>query len=612
MCGIVAILGKAPVAGSILAALKRLEYRGYDSAGIATLEEGVITRRRASGKLKNLELRLGAEPLNGRIGIGHTRWATHGKPNESNAHPHVSANVAIVHNGIIENFRELRSELQAKGHVFSTETDSEVVAHLICDAMRDGSAPLGAVMASLPRLKGAFALAMIFEGEEDLLVGARFGAPLAVGFGEGEHEGEMFLGSDALALAPLSRTITYLDDGDVVLLTRSCAKFYDAEGKPIERRRVETPASALLADKGNYRHFMAKEIHEQPEVVARTLAHYLDMSAGRIAIPFGLPAELAKLQRLTICACGTAYFAGLTAKYWFERFARLPVDIEIASEFRYRDPPLEAGGITLFVSQSGETADTLASLRLAKEKGQSILSVVNVESSTMARESGIIAPTLAGPEIGVASTKAFTCQLAVLACLALAFGHARHTIDETAEAKAVSGLMAIPGLIAQALKCESAVEKIAREIAKVRDVLYLGRGTSYPLALEGALKLKEISYIHAEGYAAGELKHGPIALIDEEMPVIVITPDDGVTGKTISNMQEVAARGGRLILIGSASLAAECANETSAAIIMPQVAPEFSAMVYAIPIQLLAYHAAIFMGKDADQPRNLAKSVTVE
>src|ERR1700730_10187533 len=612
MCGIVAILGKGPVAGSILEALKRLEYRGYDSAGIATLEMGRMTRRRVSGKLKNLELRLAAEPLNGLIGIGHTRWATHGKPNESNAHPHVSASVGIVHNGIIENFRELRDELREKGHVFSTETDSEVVAHLITEAMRGGSSPIAAVMSSLPRLKGAFALAIIFEGEEDLLVGARNGAPLAVGFGEGEHEDEMFLGSDALALAPFTRTITYLEDGDVVVLSRNCAKFYDSDGQPLERHQTKTPASAFLADKGNYRHFMAKEIHEQPEVVARTLAHYLDMSAGHIALPFDIPVDATKLQRLTICGCGTAYFAGLTAKYWFERFARLPVDVEIASEFRYRNPPLEPGGITLFVSQSGETADTLASLRCAKEKGQSLISVVNVETSTMARESRIIAPTLAGPEIGVASTKAFTCQLAVLACLALALGRARHTLDTNSEIQLISELMTIPGLIAQALKCESAVEKVAREIAKVRDVLYLGRGTSYPLALEGALKLKEISYIHAEGYAAGELKHGPIALIDQDMPVIVLAPDDSVTSKTISNMQEVAARDGRLILISSARLAADFATEADATIVMPEVAPDFAAMIYAVPIQLLAYHTAIFMGKDADQPRNLAKSVTVE
>ena len=496
--------------------------------------------------------------------------------------------------------------------MFSTETDSEVVAHLISEAMDGGSAPIGAVMSSLPRLKGAFALAIIFEGEEDLLIGARNGAPLAVGFGEGEHEGEMFLGSDALALATFTRTITYLEDGDVVVLTSNCAKFYDSGGQPLERYQTKTLASAFLAEKGNYRHFMAKEIHEQPEVVARTLAHYLDMSSGHIALPFDLSVDATKLQRLTICGCGTAYFAGLTAKYWFERFARLPVDVEIASEFRYRDPPLEPGGITLFVSQSGETADTLASLRCAREKGQSLISVVNVETSTMARESRIIAPTLAGPEIGVASTKAFTCQLAVLACLALALGRARNAIDANSEIQLVSELMTIPGLIAQALKCESAVEKVAREIAKVRDVLYLGRGTSYPLALEGALKLKEISYIHAEGYAAGELKHGPIALIDQDMPVIVIAPDDRVISKTISNMQEVAARGGQLILIGSARLAAVFATEAAATIVMPEVAPDFSAMIYAVPIQLLAYHTAIFMGKDADQPRNLAKSVTVE
>ena len=606
------MIGQGPVASSILEALKRLEYRGYDSAGIATLEAGQLTRRRVSGKLRNLELRLAAEPLNGHIGIGHTRWATHGKPSENNAHPHISANVGVVHNGIIENFRELRAELQAKGHEFSTETDSEVIAHLVSNAMRAGMAPTDAVAASLRRLKGAFALALIFEGEEDLLIGARRGAPLAVGFGEAAHEGEIFLGSDALALAPFTSSIAYLEDGDFVVLTRASATFYDVDGNLVDRPRVKSSASALLIDKGNYRHFMAKEIHEQPEVVGRTLAHYLDMSAGKVALPFRLPVDVTKLSRLTICGCGTAYIAGLTAKYWFERFARLPVDVEVASEFRYRDPPLEKGGITLFVSQSGETADTLASLRCAKAKEQNLISVVNVESSTMARESGILAPTLAGPEIGVASTKAFTCQLAVLACLALAFGKLRNTIDEKTEARLVSELMAIPGLIAQALKCESAVEGLAREISKMRDVLYLGRGTSYPLALEGALKLKEISYIHAEGYAAGELKHGPIALIDQDMPVIVIAPHDGVLEKTISNMQEVAARGGRLILIGSRSLAHEFASEAAATIVMPDMAPEFAALVYAVPIQLIAYHTAVVMGKDADQPRNLAKSVTVE
>jgi glucosamine--fructose-6-phosphate aminotransferase (isomerizing) len=612
MCGIVGILGKDPVAGLLLEALKRLEYRGYDSAGIATLDHGRLERRRASGRLKKLEERLAQEPLAGAVGIGHTRWATHGKPTENNAHPHFSARLAVVHNGIIENFRELRDELRAKGHAFSTDTDSEVIAHLVTDALRGGLSPIEALTLSLPRLRGAFAFAMIFSGEEDLLIGASRGAPLAVGYGEGDRSGEMFLGSDALALAPFTGTIAYLEEGDFVVLTHHAAAFHDSAGHPVERRKIKTQASAFLLDKGNHRHFMAKEIHEQPEVIGRALAHYLDMSAGRAALPFELPVDAAKLTRLTICGCGTAYYAGLTAKYWFERFARLPVDVEIASEFRYRDPPLEVGGLTLLVSQSGETADTLACLRRAKALGQKIISVVNVDSSTMARESDIVAPTLAGPEIGVASTKAFTCQLAVLAILALAFGRARNAIDAKTEARLVAELMAIPGLMAQALKCESAVESLAREISKVRDVLYLGRGTSYPLALEGALKLKEISYIHAEGYAAGELKHGPIALVDSDLPVIVIAPRDDVLEKTISNMQEVAARGGRLILIGDGALARDLAEEAEAAIVMEEVAPDFSAMVYAVPIQLIAYHTAVVMGKDADQPRNLAKSVTVE
>ncbi|HXW73095.1 MAG TPA: glutamine--fructose-6-phosphate transaminase (isomerizing) [Methylocella sp.] len=612
MCGIVAILGGRPVASHLVDALKRLEYRGYDSAGIATLESGLLVRRRVSGKLKNLENLLAKEPLGGNIGIGHTRWATHGRPTENNAHPHVSDKVGLVHNGIIENFRELRAELKAKGHVFSTDTDSEVIAHLISDAMREGSDPVQAVSASLPRLKGAFALALIFEGEENLLVGASRGAPLAIGFGEGDREGEMFLGSDALALAPFTQAIAYLEDGDIAVLRPSSATIYDAAGLPAARQKIKSAASALLVDKGNYRHFMAKEIHEQPEVVGRTLAHYLDMSSGRAELPFKLPVDLNKLSRLTICGCGTAYYAGATAKYWFERFARLPVEVEIASEFRYREPPLERDGLTLFISQSGETADTLASLRAVKAAGQKTVAIVNQLTSTIAREADIVAPTLAGPEIGVASTKAFTCQLAVLACLALAFGRARKIMDEQAEAGLVSELMAIPGLIAQALKCEASIETLARDIGKVRDVLYLGRGTSYPLALEGALKLKEISYIHAEGYAAGELKHGPIALIDQDMPVIVLAPSDGlILEKTISNMQEVAARGGRLILIGDSSLSHVFANE-AAIIVMPAFAPEFSAMVYAVPIQLLAYHTALVMGKDADQPRNLAKSVTVE
>jgi glucosamine--fructose-6-phosphate aminotransferase (isomerizing) len=612
MCGIIGILGRSPVANSLLEALKRLEYRGYDSAGVGTLESGHLTRRRASGKLRNLEQRLLKEPLKGHIGIGHTRWATHGKPTEINAHPHASARLAVVHNGIIENFRELRDELRAKGYEFTSETDTEVIAHLVTEALNGGCSPMEAVTQSLPRLRGAFAFAVIFEGEDDLLIGVSKGAPLAVGFGEGDHSGEMYLGSDALALATFTETIAYLEDGDVVALTHTLASFWDAGGLPVERRKIKTPASAFLIDKGNHRHFMAKEIHEQPEVVGRALAHYLDLSSGRVALPFELPVDAAKLSRLTICGCGTAYISGLIAKYWFERFAALPVDVEIASEFRYRAPPLEAGGLTLLVSQSGETADTLAALRFAKGKGQKIVSVVNVAGSSMARESDVVAPTLAGLEIGVASTKAFTCQLAVFAALALAIGRARGVIDAKTEARLVGELMAIPGLMAQALKRECDVEGLAREISKVRDVLYLGRGPSYPLALEGALKLKEISYIHAEGYAAGELKHGPIALIDGDMPVIVIAPNDDVLEKTISNMQEVAARGGRLILIGDSKLARDFAGEAEASIVMADMAPDFAAMVYAVPIQLIAYHTAVLMGKDADQPRNLAKSVTVE
>lgn len=612
MCGIVGILGREPVSGQLIEALKRLEYRGYDSAGVATLEDGRLTRRRAEGKLRNLEAVLREQPLHGTSGIGHTRWATHGRPTEVNAHPHATAKVAVVHNGIIENFRELRESLRAKGHRFVTETDTEVVAHLVTDALDGGLSPAEAVAASLPKLRGAFALAFLFDGADDLMIGARQGAPLAVGYGGGERAGTMYLGSDALALAPFTDTLTYLEEGDWVVLDRRGAKFFDARHLPVERARLKTMASAFLVDKGNHRHFMAKEIHEQPEVVARTLAHYLDMSAGRVALPFELPVDAAALDRLTITACGTAYMAGLTSKYWFERFARLPVTIEVASEFRYGEVPMTAGGLTLVVSQSGETADTLASLRYAKAQGQKIVSIVNVETSTMARESDVTALTLAGPEIGVASTKAFTCQLAVLACLALALGRARGTLTPADEALLVGELIAIPGLMAEAIKREGQVEHLARELGRVRDVLYLGRGTSFPLALEGALKLKELSYIHAEGYAAGELKHGPIALIDEDMPVIVIAPHDAVYEKTVSNMQEVSARGGRLILIGDARAARDFANEAAEIVTLPDMTPHFTAMVYAVPVQMIAYHTAVFMGKDADQPRNLAKSVTVE
>ena len=608
MCGIVGILGVEPVAADIVEALRRLEYRGYDSAGVATLENGRLTRRRAEGKLRNLGDRLAREPLEGHSGIGHTRWATHGRPNEINAHPHANARVAVVHNGIIENFRELRQTLREKGHRFETETDTEVVAHLVAEEMKGRNSAVEAVAAALPQLRGAFALAFLFEGENDLLIGARRGSPLAVGWGEGQ----MYLGSDALALAPFTQDVTDLDEGDWVVLHRSGAEFHDASGAVVERPRIRTQASAFLVDKGEHRHFMAKEIHEQPEVVGRTLAHYLDMSGGKVALPFALPFDAKKLNRVTLTACGTAYYAGLIARYWFERFARLPVDIDVASEFRYREAPMQGDGLAIVISQSGETADTLASLRYAKGEGQHILSVVNVPTSTIARESELVAPTLAGPEIGVASTKAFTCQLSVLACLAIALGRARGVLSADDEARLVGELIAVPGLIADALKQEGEIEKIAHSLAHTKSALYLGRGGSFPLALEGALKLKEISYIHAEGYAAGELKHGPIALIDEDMPVIVIAPKDPWLEKTVSNVQEVAARGGRIILIGDEHAQAELATELAGAALLKPMASDFSAIVYAIPVQLLAYHAAVFMGKDVDQPRNLAKSVTVE
>jgi glucosamine--fructose-6-phosphate aminotransferase (isomerizing) len=607
MCGIVGVLGTGPVSGQIVDALKRLEYRGYDSAGIATLEDGRLARRRAEGKLRNLETRLSAAPLSGAIGIGHTRWATHGKPSEANAHPHASDRLAVVHNGIIENFKALREELAAKGHKFETETDSEVAAFLVTDELAAGKSPVEAVASALPRMRGAYALVYLFDGEENLLIGARQGAPLAVGYGEGE----MYLGSDALALAPFTDLIAYLEEGDWVVVTREGAEFRDASGKIVTRRKVRSQAGSLLIEKGNYRHFMAKEIHEQPEVVGHTLAHYVDMGEQRARL-FPWPVDPSELTRVTICACGTAYMAGLIGKYWIERFARLPVEIDVASEYRYREAPVDPTGVTIVISQSGETADTLASLRYAKEHGGNIVGVVNVPTSSIARLSDSLAPTLAGPEIGVASTKAFTCQLAVMAALAINLGRARGTLDADEETALIAELIAVPGLIAQTLKLEPAAEAIAHSLAKARDVLYLGRGTAYPLAMEGALKLKELSYIHAEGYAAGELKHGPIALIDEAMPVIVIAPRDPVFEKTVSNMQEVAARGGRIILIGDKTSAEEAAIGFAHFLAMPEMGHEFAPIVYAAVVQMLAYHTAVIMGKDADQPRNLAKSVTVE
>ena len=608
MCGIVGILGRGPVADQIVDSLKRLEYRGYDSAGVATLEGDHLERRRAEGKLKNLETRLKAEPLAGHTGIGHTRWATHGKPTEGNAHPHATDNVAVVHNGIIENFRELRQMLEKQGAKFASETDTETVAHLVNSYLLKGASPQEAVKASLPQLRGAFALAFLFRGHGDLMIGARKGSPLAIGHGDGE----MYLGSDAIALAPFTDTISYLEDGDWVVLTREVGVIYDAHGAVVNREVLKSGASSFLVDKANYRHFMAKEIHEQPEVVGHTLARFVDMAAERVALPVSLPFDFKDIQRISITACGTASYAGYIAKYWFERLSRLPVELDVASEFRYREAPLRKGDLAICISQSGETADTLAALRYAKSQGLHTLSVVNVPTSTIARESEAVLPTLAGPEIGVASTKAFTCQLMVLAALAVAAGKARGELSDADEAKLVHGLIEIPRLMAAALATEPQIEKLARDIAKSKDVLYLGRGTSYPLALEGALKLKEISYIHAEGYAAGELKHGPIALIDENMPVVVIAPFDRVFEKTVSNMQEVAARGGNIILMTDAKGAAEATIESLVTIVLPDMAATFTPMVYAIPVQLLAYHTAVIMGTDVDQPRNLAKSVTVE
>ncbi|MGY3611084.1 MULTISPECIES: glutamine--fructose-6-phosphate transaminase (isomerizing) [unclassified Bradyrhizobium] len=608
MCGIVGILGCGPVAEHLIESLKRLEYRGYDSAGVATLEGDYLERRRAKGKLKNLEARLSGGPLSGHIGIGHTRWATHGKPTESNAHPHATDNVAVVHNGIIENFRELRTELEQNGASFASETDTEVVAHLVESYLKNGYSPQDAVKASLPRLRGAFALAFLFKGHKDLMIGARKGSPLAIGHGEGE----MYLGSDAIALAPFTDTITYLEDGDWAVLSRTIALIYDSNGAVVHRETLKPGASSLLVDKANYRHFMAKEIHEQPEVVGQTLARYVDIAAKRIALPFELPFDFNDIRRISITACGTASYAGHVAKYWFERLARMPVEIDVASELRYREAPLRKGDLAIVISQSGETADTLAALRYAKAQGLHTVAVVNVPTSTIARESESVAATLAGPEIGVASTKAFTCQLMVMAALAVAAGKGRGELSDIDEIKLVSELIEIPRLIAAALAIEPQIENLARDIAKSRAVLYLGRGTSFPLALEGALKLKEISYIYAEGYAAGELKHGPIALIDENLPVVVIAPYDRVFEKTVSNMQEVAARGGNIILMSDATGASKAAVDLLMTIVLPDMAATFTPIVYAIPVQLLAYHTAALMGTDVDQPRNLAKSVTVE
>lgn len=608
MCGIIGILGKTDVAPLIVEGLRRLEYRGYDSAGVATLHRGRLDRRRAPGKLSALDAVLAEHPLPGAAGIGHTRWATHGAPNEANAHPHATARVSVVHNGIIENFAELRRELEAKGYRFESQTDAEVCPQLITYYLETGN--LGAAEAfhkAISRLKGAFAFVAIFSGEDDLMVGARKGSPLAVGRGEGE----MFLGSDAYALAPFSNRITYLDEGDWVVAARGGFQVFNADGKKVARPETLSSAADALVDKDGYRHFMAKEIHEQPEVIAHTLSRYLDPASQTVRLPEGA-FDFAKLDRLTISACGTAYYAGLISKYWFETWAGLAVEIDIASELRYRNVPYTEGGGALFVSQSGETADTLAALREARARGQTIAAVVNVPESSIAREADVIFPMAAGPEIGVASTKAFTCQLTALASIAIAAGRARGRIDETEERRLVHSLLEVPRLVAEALQQSASIEAIAREIAKARDVLYIGRGVNFPLAMEGALKLKEISYIHAEGYAAGELKHGPIALIDKALPVIVIAPHGALYEKTISNMHEVMARDGKALLLSDRAGIEAAGDGLWASIEVPTVEPMLAPIVYAAPIQLLAYFTATTKGTDVDQPRNLAKSVTVE
>ncbi len=607
MCGIIGILGAGEVSPSILEGLRRLEYRGYDSAGIATLVNGHIDRRRAEGKLDRLASRLDDEPLPGDVGIGHTRWATHGAPTENNAHPHATDRVAIVHNGIIENFREIRQELMARGSNFSSETDTEVVAHLITANLDNGMEPVRAAGEAFARLEGAFALAVIFNGEHDLMIGARRGCPLVVGHGDGQ----MYLGSDALALSSLTREVSYLEEGDWVVLRRDGAVFRDGEGNVVTRETHVMSESSGLTGKGNHRHYMLKEIHEQPTVIGDTLHSFVNQAERRVSLP-DLSVDPTAISRLNLVACGTSYYACLIARYWFETLARIAVDVDIASEFRYREPPLEPSGVSLFVSQSGETMDTMEALRLVRRSGQSIISVVNVPQSTMARESDDVLVTHAGPEIGVASTKAFTTQLTTLLCLAIAMGRARGTLTAEREAELVQAVSEVPARVAEFLADDEGLESLALDISRARDVLYLGRGTNFPIAMEGALKLKEISYIHAEGYAAGEMKHGPIALIDEEVPVVVVAPRDGLFEKTVGNVQEVAARGGRVVLLSDEHGIAEIGEAAWASVRLPTVDPVVAPILYAVPVQLLAYHVAVVKGTDVDQPRNLAKSVTVE
>jgi glucosamine--fructose-6-phosphate aminotransferase (isomerizing) len=607
MCGIVGIISNKPVAAELIEGLRRLEYRGYDSAGIATLVNGHIDRRRAEGKLANLASRIEREPIQGTIGIAHTRWATHGQPTETNAHPIATDKVAVVHNGIIENFQELRRELTGLGYQFHTQTDTEAVAIMATRYLAEGMTPAKAVAQTLSRLEGAFALVFLFAGEHDLLICARRGSPLAIGYGDGE----MFVGSDALALAPLTRSISYLEEGDLAVVTSQKVAIHDEAGRPVKRAVRETAHSGALIGKGNYRHFMQKEIFEQPAAIGDTLHALIDPTTGTVHLP-DLPFALGDLPKATIIACGTSYNAGLVAKYWFERIARIPVEVDIASEFRYRAADMPKGGAAIFISQSGETADTLAALRYCREQRQKIIAVVNQSESSIAREADVVLPTLAGPEIGVASTKAFTTQLAVLAALTVALARARGTIDAEQEAALAHQLSEIPSRAAEVLNHDERIQEIAAEIALARDVLYLGRGSAYPLALEGALKLKEISYIHAEGYAAGEMKHGPIALIDDSVPVIVLAPPDDLFEKTLSNVEEVMARGGRVVMISDAAGVARLEDRLAFGIAIPHCSPFVAPLLYAIPVQLLAYHTAVIKGTDVDQPRNLAKSVTVE
>jgi len=607
MCGIIGIIGHSNATPDIVEGLRRLEYRGYDSAGVATLVDGQIVRRRAEGKLKNLEAVLLDQPLVGTVAIGHTRWATHGVPNEVNAHPHATARVAVVHNGIIENFQDLKTELTATGHVFASDTDTEAVVHLISSYLDAGLDPQAATVKALERLHGAFALAIVFAGHENLMIGARRGSPLAVGMGEGQ----MYLGSDAIALAHLTRRVMYIEDGDWAVLRADGVEVYDASGAAVERPVRVNDLSNASVGKGGYRHFMLKEIYEQPQVIGDTLSGFINPSDRTITLP-ELPFDLSGVTRLSLVACGTSFYACQTARYWIEKLARIPVDVDVASEFRYRNPPLAAGGAAVFVSQSGETADTLAALRHARGQKQHILSVVNVPDSSISRESDATLLTYAGPEVGVASTKAFTTQLVVLACLAIAMGRARGTLDEAGEADLVEALIEVPARAADVLNHDERIQELAVEVAEARDVLYLARGVNFPIAMEGALKLKEISYIHAEGFAAGEMKHGPIALIDENVPVIVIAPTDELFEKTASNMQEVIARGGRVIFLSDPDGAESLGGLAAATITLPKVDPFVAPILYAIPVQLLAYHTACIKGTDVDQPRNLAKSVTVE